>query len=253
MIQNHVFQLMCLVSIEPLVHFNAESLRTETIKVFDSVCKIDFEKDVVIGQYGSGTFNGKKVKGYREENNVDENSNTPTFAALRIFLDNWRWAGVPFYLRTGKRLKKKLTEVTIHFKPTPHLMFNISKQEETKHNILTFRLQPDEGIFYTFTAKRPGANFILQPVNMNFNYNSAFGLKETPSSYQWLLHDAMQGDQTLFPRAEWIYKSWSLIDPVIKKWENNPSAILPNYKAGSWGPEDSDSMLRLDKKKWLVK
>jgi len=131
-------------------------------------------------------------------------------------------------------------------------MFKANKREERMHNVLTFRLQPDEGIIYTFTAKRPGAELTLQPVNLNFNYNAAFGLTETPSSYQWLLHDAMQGDQTLFPRAQWIYKSWSLIDPIIKAWENDPHVILPNYQSGSWGPEDADDLLRLDKRKWFV-
>ena len=253
MMQNHVFQLMCMASIEPPVNFDAHSLRTETIKVLDSVCKIDYEKDVVLGQYGPGTVNGKKVKGYREEDKIDEHSRTPTYAALRVYLDNWRWAGVPIYLRTGKRVERKLTEVTIKFKATPHLMFKANKREERMHNILTFRLQPDEGIIYTFTGKRPGAGLILQPVNLNFNYNAAFGLTKTPSSYQWLLHDAMQGDQTLFPRAEWIYKSWSLIDPIIKAWENDSHVVLPNYEANSWGPEDADDLLRFDKRKWLVK
>jgi glucose-6-phosphate 1-dehydrogenase len=250
MVQNHVFQLMCLASIEPPVNFDAHSLHTEALKVLDSVCHIDFEKDVVLGQYGPGEINGTTVKGYREENNVDSNSRTPTYAALRIYLDNWRWAGVPIYLRTGKRLAEKLTEVTINFKPTPHLMFKSNKREERKHNVLTFRLQPDEGIFYTFTAKRPGAELTLQPVNLNFKYNAAFGLTETPSSYQWLLHDAMQGDQTLFPQGDWIYKSWSLIDPITEGWQNSPQVIFPNYKAGSWGPDDADDLLRFDKRKW---
>ncbi|MCG6912779.1 glucose-6-phosphate dehydrogenase [bacterium BMS3Abin03] len=252
MVQNHLFQLMCMAAIEPPVNFDAHSLRTETVKVLDSVCQINQERDVVLGQYDSGTVDGKKANAYRDEDKVNKDSNAPTYAAIRIFLDNWRWAGVPFYLRTGKRLEQKLTEVTIRFKPTPHLMFQTNKREERKHNILTFRLQPNEGIFYSFTAKRPGADLTLQPVNLIFNYNEAFEIKETPSSYQWLLHDAMQGDQTLFPRAEWIYKSWSIIDPIIKEWENKPWSVFPNYKAGSWGPEDADDMLRLDKRKWFI-
>ena len=252
MVQNHVFQLMCMVSIEPPVNFDAHSLRTETTKILDSVCKIDYGKDVVMGQYGPGIVNGEKVKGYREEDNVVDNSGTPTYVALRVHLDNWRWAGVPIYLRAGKRLKRKLTEVTIQFKATPHLMFKINKREERMKNELTFRLQPDEGIVYTFTAKRPGAELTLQPVNLNFNYSEAFGLTEPPSSYQWLLYDAMKGDQTLFPRTEWIYKSWSLIDPIIEAWKNDSQTILPNYQSGSWGPEDADDLLRLDKRKWYV-
>jgi len=252
MVQNHLLQLLCMTAIEPPVNYNAESIRSETIKVLDSICNIDREQDVVLGQYDSNTISSKKIKAYREEDNVDKNSKTPTYAAIRLYLDNWRWEGVPIYLRTGKRLKQKLTEVTIQFKPTPHLMFKTNRREEREHNMLTFRLQPDEGIIYTFTAKRPGANLTLQPVNLNFNYSQAFEIDQPPSSYQWLIYDAMIGDQTLFPRAEWIYKSWSIIDPIIKNWEAKPWTILPNYKAGSWGPEDADDMLRLDRRKWIA-
>ncbi|MCB0284510.1 MAG: glucose-6-phosphate dehydrogenase, partial [Calditrichaeota bacterium] len=250
MVQNHLFQLLCMVAIEPPVNFDANSIRTETIKVLDALCKIDVKNDVVLGQYDAGTVNGEKMKAYKEEADVEANSNTPTYAALKVTLDNWRWADVPVYLRTGKRLKEKLTEVSIHFKPTPHLMFNINKQEERKHNRLTFRLQPNEGIIYSFTAKRPGADITLQPVDLNFNYKTAFEIDHPPSSYQWLLHDAMQGDQTLFPREEWIYKSWSIIDPVIDAWENKPWSVFPNYQAGTWGPEDADNLLLYDKRKW---
>lgn len=250
MVQNHLFQLLCMVAIEPPVNFDANSIRTETIKVLDALCKIDVKNDVVLGQYDAGTVNGEKMKAYKEEADVEANSNTPTYAALKVTLDNWRWADVPVYLRTGKRLKEKLTEVSIHFKPTPHLMFNINKQEERKHNRLTFRLQPNEGIIYSFTAKRPGADITLQPVDLNFNYKTAFEIDHPPSSYQWLLHDAMQGEQTLFPREEWIYKSWSIIDPVIDAWENKPWSVFPNYQAGTWGPEDADNLLLYDKRKW---
>jgi len=252
MVQNHLLQLLCMTAIEPPINYNAKSIRSETIKVLDSICNVDYEQDVVLGQYGSNSINDNKIKSYRDEDNVDKNSKTPTYAAIRVFLDNWRWEGVPIYLRTGKRMKQKLTEVTIQFKPTPHLMFKTNKREEREHNMLTFRLQPDEGIIYNFTAKRPGANLTLQPVNLNFNYNQAFEIKQPPSSYQWLIYDAMIGDQTLFPRAEWIYKSWSIIDPIIKKWETKPWTILPNYKAGTWGPEDADDMLRLDRRKWIA-
>lgn len=250
MVQNHLFQLLCLVAIEPPVRFDANSIRSETIKVLDSLCKIDVNTDIVLGQYDAGMINGGKIKAYKEEDAVDNNSNTPTYAALKVKLDNWRWADVPIYLRTGKRLKEKITEVSIHFKPTPHLMFQINKQEERKHNRLTFKLQPDEGIIYSFTAKQPGADLTLQPVDLNFNYKEAFEIDHPPSSYQWLLHDAMQGDQTLFPREEWIYKSWSIIDPVIYAWENNPWSVFPNYQAGTWGPEKADKLLKFDQRKW---
>ena len=252
MVQNHMLQLFCMAAIEPPVNYNV-SLRTETIKVLDSVCKINIEEDAILGQYGSGIMKDNQVVSYREEKNVAKNSTSPTFAAFKLKIDNWRWAGVPFYLRTGKRLKRKLTEVTIQFKPTPHLMFPGYNKDGLHKNVLTFRLQPNEGIVYTFMAKQPGAELNLQPVNLNFQYDTAFGITETPSAYQWLLFDAMKGDQTLFPKAEWIYKAWSIVDPVIKKWEAEPWLKLPNYAAGSWGPEEADRLISLGGCSWNVK
>ncbi len=252
MVQNHLLQLLCMAAIEPPVTFDADSLRTETTKVLKSICKIDVENDVVLGQYGEGHVKDDLVPGYREENNVDKESNTPTFTAFKVTLDNWRWAGVPFYLRTGKRMPKKITEVTITFKPTPHLMFPVNKDEGLKQNILTFRLQPNEGIIYTFMAKQPGAELSLKPVNLKFQYDTAFGIKEPPSAYQWLLFDAMKGDQTLFPRADWIYKAWSVIDPIVKKWEKVPWIKFPNYSSGSWGPYSATELLRKDGREWNV-
>ncbi len=240
MVQNHLFQLLCITAIEPPVNFDAESLRASTLQVLNSINPINIKKDFILGQYSAGTIDNKKVAGYRSEKNVEKKSMAPTFAAFRLYLDSWRWAGVPFYLVTGKRMEKKLNQITIKFKPTPHLMFPIDKKEETEHNVLTFRLQPDEGIIYRFTAKQPGAELKLRPVNLNFFYNSAFDIKETPNAYQWLIYDAIQGDQTLFPSSEWIYKAWSIVDPVIKKWESKPWIKFPNYKAGSWGPKAVD-------------
>jgi len=252
MIQNHLFELLCMTAIDPPVNYDGESLRSETLKVMNSICKIDIEKDVVLGQYGPGRLHGEKVNAYRDERNVAKNSTTPTYAAVKLTLDNWRWAGVPVYLRTGKRMREKLSEISIKFKPTPHLMFPINTEDEKKHNLLTFRLQPNEGIIYTFTAKQPGAELKLRPVNLNFRYDRAFGIKEPPSSYQWLIRDAMQGDQTLFPHAEWIYKSWQIVDPIIKKWESEPWFDVPNYKAGSWGPSAADKLIRKDNHEWNI-
>jgi glucose-6-phosphate 1-dehydrogenase len=201
MIQNHLFQLMCITAIEPPVNYNANSLRSETLQVLEAVCSID-KQSIVFGQYDSGKINNEDILSYRDEKGVNKNSTTPTFAALRIYLDNWRWAGVPFNLRTGKRLNKKLTEVRIKFKPTPHLMFPIDKEKEKEHNVLTFRIQPNEGIYYKFTAKKPGASLSLTPVDMNFEYATAFGIEEPPNAYQWLIYDALIGDQTLFPTAD---------------------------------------------------
>ncbi|MEJ2633859.1 MAG: glucose-6-phosphate dehydrogenase [Calditrichia bacterium] len=250
MIQNHVLQLLCMTAIEPPVTFDAASLRTETNKVLQSICSVNIEEDVVLGQYGPGSLDGQEVRGYRGENNVQEKSTTPTYAALKVTLDNWRWADVPFYLRTGKRMPRKLTEVNIEFKPTPHLMFPVNRKEGMNRNHLTFRLQPDEGIIYNFLAKQPGAELVLRPVNLNFGYNTAFGIEEPPSAYQWLLFDAMEGDQTLFPRADWIDNAWSIVDPIVERWEAKPWLKLPNYKSGTWGPAKADELLKRDGKKW---
>jgi glucose-6-phosphate 1-dehydrogenase len=252
MVQNHLLQLLCITAIEPPVNYDA-SLRSETRKVLESIRKINVETDCVLGQYGEGKVDGVKVPAYREEKNVAKDSITPTYAAFKIKIDNWRWAGVPFFLRTGKRLKNKFTEVTIQFKPTPHMMFPGFKRDSINRNVLTFRLQPNEGIVYTFMAKQPGAELILKPVNLNFQYDNAFGISEPPSAYQWLLFDAMKGDQTLFPRGDWIYKAWSIIDPIIKEWESRPWLKLPNYDSGSWGPKAADEMINDTGCKWNIK
>jgi glucose-6-phosphate 1-dehydrogenase len=250
MVQNHLLQLLCMTAIEPPVRFDAQSLRTETTKVLNSICKINIENDCVLGQYDKGEVKGEKVSSYRDENNVAPDSKTPTYAAFKVKLDNWRWSGVPFYLRTGKRLPKKITEVIIQFKPTPHLMFPTESKNDPDRNFLSFRLQPNEGIVYTFLAKQPGAALKLAPVNLNFHYHEAFDIDEPPSAYQWLLFDAMKGDQTLFPRADWIDKAWSIVDPIIKKWEIEPWIKLPNYSAGSWGPKEADDLLGRDNFMW---
>jgi glucose-6-phosphate 1-dehydrogenase len=168
---------------------------------------------------------------------------------MKLFIDNWRWAGVPFYLRTGKRLARKATEVAIHFKPTPHLMFPI-EQDSSSGNVLAFRLQPEEGIMQTFVAKQPGPGLCLEQVTMNFRYASAFGIEQLPSAYSWLLHDAMGGDQTLFARADWIYRAWQIVEPVIAHWTSEVAPDFPNYTAGSWGPLAADGLLRADKRAW---
>ena len=252
MVQNHLLQLLCITAIEPPVNYDA-SLRSETVKVLNSICKIDLENDCILGQYDKGEMTGVQVPAYRDEKNVSKDSTTPTYAAFKVMIDNWRWSGVPFFLRTGKRLKRKLTEVTIQFKPTPHSMFPTYQRSALHKNVLTFRLQPNEGIVYTFMAKQPGAELHLVPVNLNFQYDSAFDINEPPSAYQWLLFDAMKGDQTLFPRGDWIYKAWSIIDPVIKKWESKAWMKLPNYPSGSWGPEAADDLIKKSGCSWNIK
>ena len=249
MVQNHLLQLLCMTAIEPPVRYDGAGLRDETAKVMQAIRPLDVRKDAVRGQYGPGHMDGKAVPGYRAEKNVASDSNTATFAALRIMIDNWRWAGVPFYLRTGKRLARKVTEVAIHFKPTPHLMFPI-EQDSSSGNVLAFRLQPEEGIMQTFVAKQPGPGLCLEPVTMNFRYASAFGIEQLPNAYSWLLHDAMGGDQTLFARADWIYRAWQIVEPVIAHWTSEVAPDFPNYTAGSWGPLAADGLLRADKRAW---
>ncbi|NIR49126.1 glucose-6-phosphate dehydrogenase [candidate division KSB1 bacterium] len=252
MVQNHLLQLLCMTAIEPPVCYDAESLRTETAQVLQAIRPVDVKNDAILGQYDKGEIEGEPVRGYRDEDGVEENSDTPTFVALKLNVDNWRWAGVPFYLRTGKRMNRKVSEVTIQFKPTPHLMFPTEQEGERMKNVLTFRLQPNEGIIYTFLAKQPGADIHLEPVRMNFQYDQAFEIDEPPSAYQWLLLDAMQGDQTLFPRSDWILKAWSIVDPIVKEWESEPWLDLPNYAAGSWGPTEADELLRRDGREWKI-
>jgi glucose-6-phosphate 1-dehydrogenase len=245
MIQNHLLQLLCMTAMEPPVAYDGVSLRDETTKVLRSIRPTDVRGDWVVGQYGR-SMDGK-MAAYRKEANVPADSRTPTYAAVRLYLDSWRWAGVPFYLRSGKRLSSKVTTICIHFKPTPHLMFAVDGAA-LRSNVLTFRVQPDEGIVYNFLAKQPGPGICLQPVKMTFRYDTAFGIKQPPSAYQWLLHDAMHGDQTLFARSDWIYEAWSVVDAAIRYWENNKET--PLYAAGTWGPDQAEQLLAKDGRSW---
>ena len=235
MVQNHLLQLVCMTAMDPPVSYDGTSLRNETFKVLQAVRPLT-PSDYVLGQYGAGQVDGQSVPAYGDEEHVARGSNTPTFAALRLHLDNWRWSGVPFHIRTGKRLPHKVSEISIHFKPTPHLMFPTGEPQQLQKNALTFRLQPDEGIFYRFLAKQPGPDLHLQPVTMRFRYDAAFAIDEMPGAYEWLLLDEMQGDQTLFPRSDWIYKAWSIVDPLVQRQEAESNCNFPNYAAGSWGP-----------------
>ena len=252
MVQNHLLQLLCMTAIEPPVNFDGASLRDETVKILEAVNRrpIDLERDAVRGQYGPSPAGAGDARGYREEEGVDAASNTPTFAAIKLGLDNWRWADVPFYLRTGKRMPRKLTEVAIQFKPTPHVMFPRSEGDAVPPNVLAFRLQPREGIVQRFIAKQPGPDVTLRDVTMNFRYADAFGVEEPPRAYAWLLLDVMQGDQTLFARADWISEAWRTVDPLVGRWENGPAGDFPNYAAGSWGPAGADALIARDGRSW---
>ncbi|HZD04392.1 MAG TPA: glucose-6-phosphate dehydrogenase, partial [Longimicrobiales bacterium] len=250
MIQNHLLQLLCMTAIEPPVSFDARALRDETVKVLHAVqvTPFDLEEDAVRGQYGPPPDGS--VRGYRDEDDVAADSSTATFAALRLTLDDWRWSGVPFYLRTGKRLTRKITEVAIHFRPTPHLMFPDTKRDRLGRNVLAFRLQPQEGILHQLLAKQPGPEVELRPVTMTFDYAQAFGVEEPPRAYAWLIHDVIQGDQRLFARADWIDEAWSIVDPLVERWAETEPEDFPNYVAGSWGPPEADRLLARDGRQW---
>lgn len=249
MVQNHLLSLLSLIAVEPPASFAPEALRKEMAEVLKFARPLSSKADCVLGQYAQSEDG--TMKAYREEENVADDSTAATFAACKLWIDNPRWSGVPFYLRTGKRLSQKLTEITIQFKPTPQPL-DEQRPQSYAGNRLTFRLSPTEGIAHCFLAKRPGPGFSLEPVTMEFQYDEAFGVEKLPGAYEWLLHDVMQGDQSLFPRSDWIYHAWSIVDPVIREWENQPFVPLPNYSAGSWGPEDADQLLKQDHREWYI-
>jgi glucose-6-phosphate 1-dehydrogenase len=252
MVQNHLLQLLCMVAMEPPLKYDAKALRDETRKVLEAVVipESDVELDAVRGQYAEGTVADRRVPGYRAEPGVSADSVTPTFAALKLTLKNWRWSDVPIYLRTGKRLARPLTEVAIQFKPTPHLMFPHEPGSSAHQSVLAFEVQPDEGIIQTIAAKQPGPELSVRTVTMHFRYAEAFGIEEPPRAYAWLLRDAMQGDQTLFARADWIDRAWEIVDPIVKRWTSEPPRDFPNYGAGSQGPAAADQLIQRDGRRW---
>jgi glucose-6-phosphate 1-dehydrogenase len=252
MVQNHLLQLLCMVAMEPPLSYNAKALRDETKKVLEAIAIPDSDVDAraVRGQYGAGSIAGSRVPGYRAEHGVSEGSATATFAALKLTLENWRWSDVPIYLRTGKRLARSVTEVAIHFKPTPHLMFPVRHGHWAHQSVLVFEVQPNEGIMQTIAAKQPGPELSVRTVTMNFRYAEAFGIEDPPRAYAWLLRDAMQGDQTLFARADWIDRAWQIVDPIVERWQSEPPFDFPNYAAGSAGPPAADRLIQQDGRRW---
>jgi glucose-6-phosphate 1-dehydrogenase len=249
-VQNHVMELLSFVALEPPVSFEADAMRREKVKVWRSIQPIHL-MDAVRGQYGPGKVDGKEVKGYRQEDRVDPNSATETYAALKIGIENWRWAGVPFYLRAGKRLAKRATEITIQFKQPPQLLFKqqTGACKELQPNLITMRIQPDEGISLRFGAKVPSPNMEVCPVNMNFSYADAFG-KSSANGYERLLLDAMLGDATLFAHRDGVEATWTLLTPILDQWASSKPKGFPNYAAGTWGPESGDELLARDGRAW---
>ena len=245
-VQNHMMELLSFVAMEPPASFEAESVRREKLKVWQAIPPIPV-LNTVRGQYGPGVVEGQRVIGYRDEERVSPESGTETYAAVRLQIENWRWAGVPFYLRAGKRLKQRATEISIQFKQPPLLLFNRLAASagcgEIQPNLLTIRIQPDEGIALRFGAKVPSTpGMTVCPVNMDFDYAAAFG-KSSANGYERLLLDAMLGDQTLFSHRDGVELNWALYTPILQAWANKKPEVFPNYFAGSWGPECSDHLL----------
>lgn len=252
-VQNHMMQLLTLVAMEPPVSLSADDIRDEKVKVLKSVRALqarDFQEHVVRGQYGSGFINGQKVCGYREEKDVSPESNIETFLAARFFIDNWRWAGVPFYLRGGKRLPKKGTEIAVIFKDAPGVLFN-QDGKKNDPNVLALRIQPDEGIAMKINCKVPGPSSPIQPVKMDFRYGSYFG-QSPPEAYERLIWDCIVGDSTLFARVDEVEQSWKIYTPILKHWAENPAQNLASYQAGSWGPKEADEMMAKDNRSWRI-
>ena len=253
MVQNHMLQLVSLVAMEPPISLDAEATRDERTKVLKAIRPFNpatLDQQVVRGQYGSGWILGQKVPGYREEPSVSPESRTETFSALKLFIDNWRWADVPFYVRSGKRLGKSVTEVAIQFRRAPHKLFrDPAGEDKISPNILVLQIQPDEGISLKFATKQPGPTTQIRWLSMDFRYGTAFGVR-TPSAYERLLLDCLVGDASLFARTDQVEVAWALIDPVLKAWRQGPPPAFPDYSAGSWGPASSDHLIEADGFAW---
>ena len=254
MVQNHLMQLLCLVAMEPMVSFEANEIRNKKVDVLHAVRKIPHEvidQFVVRGQYGRGRINDVEVCGYREEPMVSHDSNTETYVALKLFVDNWRWQDVPFYLQTGKRLKKRLSEIAIQFRAVPHQAFPTEATLDWQPSRIIMSIQPDEGITLRFQAKQPGPKILLKPVDMKFNYRESFR-GPYPDAYETLLWDIMQNDATQFMRADQVEAAWQILMPILDFWADNRPLHFPNYAAGTWGPDNTKELISHQKQPWLA-
>ena len=251
--QNHMMQLFSLIAMEPPVNLSPDAIHDEKVKVLESLRPFkeeDFEKSALRGQYGKGYVGGEEVRGYREEDDVDPNSNVETYGAVRLFIDNWRWDGVPFYLRGGKRLPKRGTEIAVIFKKPPGVLFN-KHGEQHESNVLAIRIQPNEGISLKINCKVPGPSSPIQPVKMDFRYGAFFGLTP-PDAYERLICDCIAGDRTLFARQDEVFHSWQFFTPILQHWAQTQPKDFPNYSSGSWGPKEAEEMLLCDGRKWRL-
>jgi glucose-6-phosphate 1-dehydrogenase len=247
--QNHMLQLLSLIAMEPPSTFNEKTVRDEKVQVLQAISPLRGGGDVVRGQYGPGWANGKPVPGYRQEEGVAPGSAVETYVAMKLRIDNWRWAGVPFYLRTGKRLPQRTTEIAVQFNQVPHLLFARAGTQLPEPNVLTLRIQPDDGISLRFAAKVPGAAVQIRSVNMDFFYGTSFAAKG-PDDYGRLLLDCMLGDPTLFARRDEVEQAWALASGILDTWAAAPPPAFPNYEAGSWGPPDADALIERDGRRW---
>ncbi|HEU4571096.1 MAG TPA: glucose-6-phosphate dehydrogenase, partial [Candidatus Limnocylindrales bacterium] len=242
---------LSLVAMEPPATFQADALRDEKLKVLRAIkppTHQEVARNVVRGQYGPGWVEGQPVPGYREEPEVDPQSETETFVAARFEIDDWRWSGVPFYLRCGKRMPKRSTEIAVQFRPVPHRLFK-DTPTDPQPNLLAMRIQPDEGIVLRFGAKVPGLGLDIRTVNMDFTYGSSFNV-DSPDAYETLILDALLGDASLFTRADEVEEAWGIVTPILDAWADQPPPPFPNYPAGTWGPPESDALMARDGRRW---
>ncbi len=252
MVQNHLLQLVALVAMEPPTIINSSAIRNETLKVLQSlraIDKNDVSKYVIRGQYTESKIRGKIMKAYRDEAEVAKDSRTETFVAIKLYIDNWRWGGVPFYIRTGKRMPTRVTEIVIHFNPTPHKLFCFDEGRFNSENQLILRIQPDEGVLLKLGMKVPGVGFNVQEVNMDFHY-SDLTTTEIPEAYQRLLLDCIQGDSSLYARGDAVEEAWKFVNPILMAWEDNSEIQVYGYPSGTWGPTISDSLIEGDNMTW---
>jgi glucose-6-phosphate 1-dehydrogenase len=253
-IQNHILQVLCLIAMEAPISFDSDEIRQKKVDVLRAIRTIYPEQvhlSAVRGQYGAGWIEGEHVRGYRSEPDVAADSATETFAAVKLFVDNWRWQDVPFYMRTGKRMPARISEVSIHFRPVPHQTFQTSALQDTRPNRLLIAIQPEEGILLRFEVKHPGQQMALAPVMMQFFYREAFSVR-SPEAYETLLLDVVKGDSTLFMRADQTETAWAVIAPILEMWESVSPTDFPNYQAGSWGPEAADIIIARDGRSWAT-
>jgi glucose-6-phosphate 1-dehydrogenase len=254
MVQNHMLQLLALTAMEPPVLFDAQQVRDEKQKVFQAIRHInpdEVHRYSVRGRYTAGTVSGKTVPGYKTEKGISSTSRTETYVALKFNIDNWRWAGVPFYVRSGKRLPKRVTEIAVQFKKTPHHLFTGFPSDHLDQNNIVIRVQPDEGISLKFSSKIPGSSMRMRPVTMDFRYGSSFG-GHLADAYTRLILDCILGDATLYARGDSVEVAWSLITPIHEGWTSNTRSQVYDYPAGTWGPKEAEDMLATDGRRWRL-